>query len=478
MARQEADQGTKEIRAVIYTRISVDREDQSSIANQLREIRDALAILQSDKLVVRIVGEFSDIGKSAFKLDVERPGFDDALRMLKTGEANQLVVWKLDRMTRNARGFHDINKQIESWGATFRSVKEPWFDTSSPVGYAIVGLMAALAQLETENIQGRILSWHEGRRFNGDVPIGPTPYGYRRPSKGDDDWQKGGALIRNPAQAVIVEEMATRVLAGDGLREIARDLTARDIPTPNGANGWNHTSIRKIILSPTVAAMYADGREGESWDAIVNRDDWRQLHSMLSDAERLASFDCGSRVPTHVLTNLMTCGKCDAGAEMNTHASSKGRKYRCKNCGSVIVAHIAESVVSNWISENITDAKWRAMRAAGKGRDETLILELEQQIEQLFIDYHSRKGKRNEIRHEVYRALDDDLTAQLDAAKSEPMLELPEVASLRDSWGDMSIADKRKAIIGAIDSITVNPLPQGAKPSPENARKRVMVVAR
>lgn len=473
MPRQKTNQVTREIRAVIYTRISVDRETQSSIANQLRECREFLGSQD-----ITIVSEFSDVGKSAFKLDVERPGFDKALRMLETGEANQLVVWKLDRMTRNARGFASINERLESWDATFRSIKEPWFDTSSPIGYAIVGLMAALAQMETENIQGRILSWHEGRRLNGDVPIGPTPYGYTRPIEGDKAWRKGGALIVEPKQAVIVEEMVTRVLAGDGLRSIARDLTARGIETPNGANGWNHTSIRKIILSPTVAAMYADGRKGESWDAIVDRDVWQQLHAMLTDANRIASFDCGSRVPTHMLTNLMTCGKCDAGAEMNSHTTSKGRKYRCKNCKATVIAHVAEAVVSEWISENITDAKWRAMRAAGKGRDNSLIDSLTQQIEQLFIDYHSRKGKRNEIRPEVYHALDADLTAQLDAAESEPMLELPEVESLRDSWADMSIEDKRKVIVASIEAITVAPLPKGHKPCPATARARIRIEGR
>jgi site-specific DNA recombinase len=470
MTRQKTNQVPKDVRAVIYTRISVDRETQSSIANQLRECRETLSIHG-----IPVVGEFSDVGKSAFKLDVERPGFDQALRMLETGEANQLVVWKLDRMTRNARGFHEINSNIESWGGTFRSIKEPWFDTSSPIGYAIVGLMAALAQMETENIQGRILSWHEGRRKNGDVPIGPTPYGYVRPQEGQEGWRKGGALIIEPDQKAIIEEMATRALMGDPLREIARDLTARDVPTPSNGKTWNHTSVRKIILSPTVAAMYADGREGESWDAIIARDEWRQLHLIFSDAERLEGFDCSSRVPTHLLTNLMECGKCDAGSLMNTHSSSKGRKYRCKSCNSVIVATVAESVVEEFMLENVTNAKWRAMRAAGKGRDESLIADLEQRIEELTIDYYSRKGKRNEMRPSVYASINDDLSAQLDAAMSEPMMDLPEVASLRESWADMSIADKRKSIVAAIESVVIEPLPAGAKPCTATARKRVVI---
>jgi DNA invertase Pin-like site-specific DNA recombinase len=473
MARSKTNQVPQVIRAVLYTRISVDRENQSSIANQLREIRESCATLGME-----IVGEFSDVGKSAFKLDVERPGFDAAMRMIETGQANQLVVWKLDRMTRNARGFATINDRLESCGATFRSIKEPWFDTSSPIGYALVGLMAALAEMEAGNIQGRILSWHEGRRINGDVPIGPTPYGYIRPSRDDDGWRKGGALIVNDAQAVVVGEMAQRVLAGDGLRDIARDLTARGIPSPSG-KAWNHTSIRKIILSPTVAAMFADGRTGESWDAIVERDQWRQLHAMLTNDERLAGFDCASRVPTHLLTNLMTCGKCDTGALMNSYSSStKGRKYKCKGCGSVIVAHVAESAVVEWVAVNVTDERWRAMRAAGKGRDASLIAELEQRIEELTIDYYSRKGKRNEMRAEVYATINDDLMAQLDAAENEPMMELPEVDSLRESWGGLSIADQRLAIVAAIESIKVAPLPAGVKATPASARARVSIEGR
>ena len=455
------------VRAVIYTRISVDRETQSSIENQMREIRDYCRLHN-----IEIVGEFSDVGKSAFKIEVERPGLESALEMIESGEANHIIVWKLDRLTRNARGFAQINDRIENADATFATVMEPWFDTSSPIGYAIVLLMAALAQMETENIKGRIISWHEGRRLNGDVPLGNT-YGYDRPKKGDEGYEDGGALIVNKRERVIIEEITDRLLGGEGTRSIARDLTARGIPTPSGKTEWNHSSIRKMMLGTTIAGKYPDGSDCEGkWDAIVSDDKWRAMYEMLNDPVRAEQFGA-ARIPTHVLTNLMRCSI--DGAEMNTFRGSKGRRYRCKVCRQTINAAIAESVLDEWIADNVSDARWRSIRASGTGRDESVVERLNEEIERLFVDYHSRAGKPGAIPAPVYQKLMDEKTAELEAATNGKRVKVPDVESLRDSWADLSVADKRLAIAATITAIEVAPLPKGQKPCPANARKRLVI---
>jgi site-specific DNA recombinase len=471
MTRRKPPLETKELKAVLYTRISVDRENQTSIDNQIRECRE-YARLNG----IEIVGEFSDVGKSAFKLEVDRPGFNEAMAVIESGAANHLLVWKLDRMSRNARGFVAINDQLESWGATFGSKIEPWFDTSEPFGFALIFLMATLAQIEAENIRKRILSWHEGRRLNGEVPVGPKPYGYKRPKEGDDEWRKGGALVPDPDERKIVIELAERILGGDQLRSLARDLDERGVPTPNGANGWNHTSIRKIVLSPTTAALTSDGTESDKWQPLIPREQWRELTAMLTDPERIAGFDCGSRIDSHLLTNIARCGGC--GESMNSHSRPKGRQYRCKGCGRTIAATAIEARVSEWVLENVTDAKWRVMRAAGKGRDQQLIETLEQEIEELFIDFHSRKGKPGAISADIYNRLNDEKVAELNSALESPAIKLPDVESLRDSWDALSIEGKRMAIVGAIESITVNELPAGVKPTPLSAQARVAIIER
>lgn len=461
------------INAVISTRISLDRETQSSIANQLRECRELCNTRE-----INVVGEFSDVGKSAFDLNVERPGFDAAMAMIESGKANTLIVWKLDRMSRNAIGFMRIHDRLQAANAKFLSVKEPWFDTSNPIGLVLVMLMSAMAQTESENISLRLKSWHEGRRIEGHVPLGNRPYGYRRPKREDADWQKGGALIVNPDEQGIILEIAERVLGGDGLGAIARDLNARGIPAPSGnGNEWSHSAIRKILLSPTVAGCFPDGKSATSWDAIINTETASQLRDTLSDPLRDSRYGA-QRIPHHLLTNIMRCGREGCGGEMNTYIGGKGnRRYRCKGCKMSINAEVPETIVDEWIAHHVTDSKWRRLRSSGKGLDLDLIVQLESDIDELSTDYYSRKGKPGAMSKPTYDELLGDMTAALDAAMTGDRIKLPDIESLA-GWDAMTIADRRLVVNATIESITVGERSQEGRTTIEGARNRVSVVAR
>ncbi len=457
------NENDEEIRVVIYTRISVDRETEQSIKNQLRECK-AYCKLMGWQIIPE--GEFYDRGKSAYKLETERPGFDAAMRAIETGRANRLVIWKLDRMTRNARGFMQINDRLESVGAKFASVKEQYFDTSTPIGLAIVMLMAAMAQIEAESIQGRALSWHEGRLLDLMPPTGNRPYGYRRPRKGDDDWKKGGRLIQIPDEVSIIEEMAARIVAGESLRAIARDFTSRNIPTAQRNHkrqtntDWSHSTIRSVMLSPTTAGL-VEVAKGEfmpssHWEPIIPEAMWRIIRAILTDGNRCTHIEGGAdaRKLKHLLPGLMACGRC--GGRMVTQSHKAGRQYGCSDCELSIMADVADSVVTDWIMENVTVNQWNHLRAAGKGTD--AIEELQGRINELFIE---RSLHPNRIPRHIYETTVAELESQIAAAQTDAEIPMPDVANLGTGWVDMSNADRRTVIGGVIQSITVTPYCKG-----------------
>jgi DNA invertase Pin-like site-specific DNA recombinase len=449
------------IRVAISTRISVDRDTEQSIKNQMRECR-AFAKLNGWE----IVGEFVDKGKSAYKLETVRPGFDDAMAMIESGKANRLLVWKLDRMTRNARGFMQINDRLESMGATFASVKEPYFDTSTPIGLAIVMLMATMAQTEAEGIQGRALSWHEGRLGELMPPTGNRPYGYRRPNKGDEDWKAGGALIPVPDEVAIIHEMVARINAGESLRAIARDFTDRKIPTAQKNHkretntAWSHSTIRSVMLSPTTAGLVevAKGEfvQSDKWEPIISEPVWRIIRAILTDGNRCTHIEGGkdARKLKHLLPGLMACGRC--GGRMVTQSHKAGRQYGCADCELSIMADVADSVVTDWIMENVTVNQWNHLRAAGKGTD--AIEELQGRINELFIE---RSLHPNRIPRHIYETTVAELESQIAAAQTDADIPMPDVANLGTGWVDMSNADRRTVIGGVIQSITVTPYCKG-----------------
>lgn len=435
------------VRVVISTRISVDRDTEQSIKNQLRECR-AYAKAQGWE----IVGEFADRGKSAFKLDVERPEFDKAMRMIETGKANRLLIWKLDRMTRNARGFMRIHDRLTEWGATFNSVSEPWFDTSTPIGLALVMLMAALAQMEAEGIQGRALSWHMGRFEMLLPPTGNRPFGYKRP--------EANKLAIIEREQNLVEEMAARILAGDALREIARDFTSRKIKTASGCETWSHTTIRSVMLNPTTAALIEvspnEFVRSPHWEPLIPREMWEAIRAVLTDASRCSHIEGGkdARKLKHMLPGLMTCGKC--GGRMVTQSHTRGRQYGCPDCDMSIMGDVADRVVTDWIMTNVTVAQWDVMRAAGKGRDS--VEEIQGRINELFIE---RTTHPDRVPRAIYDQAMTELENQLAAANADADIPMPDVPNLGTGWDGMSVHDKRTVIGAVIDSITVRPYAKG-----------------
>jgi DNA invertase Pin-like site-specific DNA recombinase len=92
-------------------------------------------------------------------------------RLLKTlMPGDVLVVCKLDRLARSAKGLLELVAQLTEVGATFRSLGEPWADTSSPAGTLIMTVFAGIAEFERGRMiercnDGRVIAKRDGVKF-------------------------------------------------------------------------------------------------------------------------------------------------------------------------------------------------------------------------------------------------------------------------------------------------------------------------
>lgn len=77
----------------------------------------------------------------------KRPELELALLDLRPGDT--LIVWKLDRLVRNARGLYELLDRIHAAGANFRSLQEQ-FDFTTPMGQFVLGILGLVAQLEAQ----------------------------------------------------------------------------------------------------------------------------------------------------------------------------------------------------------------------------------------------------------------------------------------------------------------------------------------
>jgi DNA invertase Pin-like site-specific DNA recombinase len=107
---------------------------------------------------------------------IRRPNFIRALKYAKR-EGTEFVVWKLDRLGRTLTGILDTLKMFEEQGIKFISLTER-FETATPMGRAMIHLLAVFSQLERDLIRERTMEGIRRKRERGEVhgrPIVMTP---------------------------------------------------------------------------------------------------------------------------------------------------------------------------------------------------------------------------------------------------------------------------------------------------------------
>jgi len=159
-----------------------------------------------------------DAGESAKSLD--RPGLQRALAMLKKGEADALLVVKLDRLTRSVADLGELVERYFAPGkAALLSVSEQ-IDTRSAAGRLVLNVLASVSQWEREAIGERTSAAMQHKKSLGEFTGGAAPYGYRLAGDGEH-------LAELPEEQATIA--AARELRNQGLslRAIAAELTRR-----------------------------------------------------------------------------------------------------------------------------------------------------------------------------------------------------------------------------------------------------------
>jgi DNA invertase Pin-like site-specific DNA recombinase len=150
----------------IYARQSVDRKDSISIESQIEFCRHELR--------GGAAREYQDKGFSGKNTD--RPHFQQLVKDIEAGLIARVVVYKLDRISRSILDFANMMALFQKHNVEFVSSTEK-FDTSTPMGRAMLNICIVFAQLERETIQRRVADAYHSRSRKG-FRMGKVPYGY------------------------------------------------------------------------------------------------------------------------------------------------------------------------------------------------------------------------------------------------------------------------------------------------------------
>lgn len=221
----------------IYARQSIDKKDSISIETQIelcRRFADGESRVYYDK------------GYSGKNTD--RPQFQRLLDDIKRGEIEKLVVYKLDRISRSLHDFSDLMELFKQHEVEFASTVET-FDTATPIGRAMLGIIMVFAELERENILLRVKDNYYARGEKGLYLGGPPIYGF---DKHDTKLCgiKTSVLIPNNRIHTVEWLYNTYLSENRSLGELAAELNAQGIPSSYGTL-WDSCKISRLLRSPT-----------------------------------------------------------------------------------------------------------------------------------------------------------------------------------------------------------------------------------
>lgn len=221
----------------IYARQSVDRADSISIESQIEFCRYEL---KGEPYKV-----YADRGYSGKNTD--RPAFGEMMRDMENGTIRRVVVYKLDRISRSILDFSRMMERFEANRVEFVSTTEK-FDTSSPMGRAMLNICIVFAQLERETIQKRVADAYYSRSQKSLYMGGRVPYGFRlSPTTVDGVRTSMYAVNEEEAKQVRrIYELYAKPECSCG--DIARCLQANGM-LKNG-KPWVRTRLADILRNP------------------------------------------------------------------------------------------------------------------------------------------------------------------------------------------------------------------------------------
>lgn len=341
-------------RGLIYARYSVEAEGKISDEMQVAECKGVGARKRIDIDPTLILVER---GKSAGE-GKKRPVFDHAKEIIASGNVEYLIVWRLDRCVRSLADWTDLWALCKKHGVQFISVVED-FDTSLPMGKAMIDIVAVFAELERSIICGRNAAIASHRRTNGLPPGGVPPYGYVRIGSGEDQ-----RFVIDDARAAAVRTAARAILDGRSLRWCCQMLNDIGAPPPDGtkrASGvWKYNTLRVILSKPAIAGLRDNGDDfiEAGWEPIIDVETWHALLDAFADPSRkVTTLLPGREGAVNLLTGLIRCGKCDTPLRPARDSGKGGTgtmRYRCTKggtrapnacCGTSVAADLAEAKV-------------------------------------------------------------------------------------------------------------------------------------
>lgn len=310
-------------KVAIYVRVSTTNqaEEGYSIDGQIDSLEKYCEAMGWD-----VYNKYIDAGFSGGSL--KRPEMANLINDVKKGLFDTVLVYKLDRLSRNVRDTLYLIKDVFNINKIdFVSIQEN-IDTSSAMGTLFLTLLSAIAEFEREQIKERMQLGKLGRAKSGKSMMwSKTSYGY-------DYVKETGTLSVNPYQALIVRKMFQWFLSGMSitkLRDALNEQYGQD-------KEWSYRTVRVILSNPVYCGY--NQFKGQIFpgthEAIISEEDFNKTQEEIKTRQRTAAqrFNPRPFQAKYMLSGIAQCGYCSAPLAIKLGMKRKDGtrlvKYECK----------------------------------------------------------------------------------------------------------------------------------------------------
>ena len=453
MARDSAPARQRRTRAALYMRVSTDAQFEEGYSiEQQKEMLEAYCKAKR----IEEYECYIDPGFSGS--NIERPAMQNLIRDIREGRLTHVLVYKLDRLSRSQKDtLYLIEDVFNTHDVTFTSLNEN-FDTSTPTGKAMLGMMSVFAQLERETIRERTRMGMLGRLKEGYWPGGArTPFGY-------DYDSAQGTLVPN-ADAARVERCFELLIAGYSPDNIARML------------GFKYdNTVRNILGRKTYLGLIEyngvcyPGRHAP----LVSQEVFARAQRILD--QRAARREWTSQ---YLLTGLLVCGRCgakmryqkwgNAGVKIVCYSQQRSKPYLVKDpdCDAphYWADEIEQKVVEIMMARRVEQsADGHPAPIGAQNALDGLRARLEAEknkLKRLYALYASGDDALLELideQRDIVTGIEKSIAVEEEKLRSTRQLQssCENISTILDAWDIMNYAERRAVVLEWLNAVIVS----------------------
>jgi site-specific DNA recombinase len=478
----------------LYARQSILKEDSISVESQIEYCKH--------EAHGELYKEYVDRGYSG--KNTNRPAFEEMLQEIEAGQILRVIVYKLDRISRSILDFANMMDKFQKYNVEFVSSTEK-FDTSTPIGRAMLNICIVFAQLERETIQKRVTDAYYSRSKRGFFMGGRIPYGFalEKTIINGVHTSKYIPISKESEQVRLIYAMYGE--ADNSLGDIVRYLNQNHIENLRGST-WNTARISEMLRNPVYvkadAQVYEffkaqrvniinpvtdfigmnacylykgqssntgktgnlDGKEIvlAPHEGIVASGDWLKCRLRCLN-NRQSAKTCKAK--NSWLLGKVKCGSCGYALSIAKSKARLGRYFvcssklstkRCKGIGKTVYADLLEEYMLEAIKEKLSGFSKLAGREKEFSDNTEIneqrigILQINHEIEELLIRVSSANDVLMQYINERIAKLDEEKKKLEDNIKK--LMDIPGENRMKtlespvEKWEGLPSSDKQSVV--------------------------------